>query len=150
MPRVTGVLETCLYVADVDRSARISTNASSAFERMLSDDRLCAFAITAENSRGQEIAAREVLILFRQGATAEPSGAARRRRSSRTTAAANRISPLPFRAEELPAWEKRAWPRPASTIESRVRWERGGDSLYFRDPDGHLAELATPGIWPIY
>ncbi len=26
----------------------------------------------------------------------------------------------------------------------------GGTSLYFRDPDGHLLELVTPGIWSIY
>ena len=30
----------------------------------------------------------------------------------------------------------------------RTQWPRGGTSLYFRDPDGHLLELATPGIWP--
>ena len=31
-----------------------------------------------------------------------------------------------------------------------MNWERGGQSIYFRDPDGHLVELATPGIWAIY
>lgn len=27
---------------------------------------------------------------------------------------------------------------------------RGGCSVYFRDPDGHLLELATPGVWINY
>jgi catechol 2,3-dioxygenase-like lactoylglutathione lyase family enzyme len=35
-------------------------------------------------------------------------------------------------------------------IESEVQWDLGGTSLYFRDPDGHSVELATPGVWPIY
>jgi len=26
----------------------------------------------------------------------------------------------------------------------------GGHSIYFRDPDGHLLELATPGLWEVY
>jgi catechol 2,3-dioxygenase-like lactoylglutathione lyase family enzyme len=30
---------------------------------------------------------------------------------------------------------------------SEVAWEGGARSLYFRDPDGHLLELATPGLW---
>jgi catechol 2,3-dioxygenase-like lactoylglutathione lyase family enzyme len=27
---------------------------------------------------------------------------------------------------------------------------RGGQSIYFRDPDDLLVELATPGIWEAY
>jgi len=30
---------------------------------------------------------------------------------------------------------------------SEVTWEHGARSLYFRDPDRHLIELATAGIW---
>jgi catechol 2,3-dioxygenase-like lactoylglutathione lyase family enzyme len=36
------------------------------------------------------------------------------------------------------------------TIEGRTHWPRGGTSIYFRDPDGHLLELATPGLWKGY
>jgi len=32
-------------------------------------------------------------------------------------------------------------------LEQQVAWPRGGTSLYFRDPDRHLVELATPGLW---
>ncbi len=35
-------------------------------------------------------------------------------------------------------------------IESVVRWDRGGQSVYFRDPAGHSVELATPGVWAVY
>jgi catechol 2,3-dioxygenase-like lactoylglutathione lyase family enzyme len=35
-------------------------------------------------------------------------------------------------------------------IESELVTDRGGTSVYFRDPDNHLIELATPGIWPTY
>ena len=35
-------------------------------------------------------------------------------------------------------------------IEGATSWSRGGRSIYFRDPDGHLLELATPGLWAVY
>src|SRR5829696_5742899 len=38
----------------------------------------------------------------------------------------------------------------AVVIEGRTDWPRGGTSIYFHDPDGHLLELATPGLWPGY
>jgi hypothetical protein len=31
-------------------------------------------------------------------------------------------------------------------IESAVHWARGGTSVYFRDPDNNLLELATPKL----
>jgi len=46
-------------------------------------------------------------------------------------------------------WEEHVT-RSGITIESRVIWPREGASLYFRDPDRHFVELATPGIWPSY
>jgi catechol 2,3-dioxygenase-like lactoylglutathione lyase family enzyme len=52
-------------------------------------------------------------------------------------------------AEELPAWEERLVEH-GIVLEGRTRWPRGGESIYFRDPDGHLLELATPGLWATY
>ncbi|HEV7284664.1 MAG TPA: VOC family protein, partial [Kaistia sp.] len=33
------------------------------------------------------------------------------------------------------------------TVTAEMKWPQGGESLYFNDPDGHVVELATPGIW---
>jgi catechol 2,3-dioxygenase-like lactoylglutathione lyase family enzyme len=52
-------------------------------------------------------------------------------------------------ANQLAAWEGRLSDLKIP-IDSRVSWERGGTSLYFRDPDGRSVELATPGLWPTY
>ena len=35
-------------------------------------------------------------------------------------------------------------------VEEKRMWDLGGWSLYFRDPDRHLIELATPGVWSVY
>lgn len=50
-------------------------------------------------------------------------------------------------AADLPDWEARL-EHNGIAIEGRTHWPRGGESIYFRDPDGHLLELATPGVWP--
>jgi catechol 2,3-dioxygenase-like lactoylglutathione lyase family enzyme len=35
-------------------------------------------------------------------------------------------------------------------VEERRTWDLGGQSVYFRDPDRHLLEIATPGVWSVY
>jgi catechol 2,3-dioxygenase-like lactoylglutathione lyase family enzyme len=134
-PRVRHVLETSLYVADLDRSQAFYERLFG-FPPFLRDERMCALGVPG----------RQMLLLFRRGAAAQPS-----------PTLGGTIPPhdgqgklhLCFAIPEgtLEAWERRLRDQ-GIEIESRVNWRRGGVSLYFRDPDGHSLELATPGLWP--
>jgi catechol 2,3-dioxygenase-like lactoylglutathione lyase family enzyme len=137
MPNVSGVLETSLYVEDLDRSIRFYQSVMR-FPKLIADQRFCALSV----------AERHVLLLFKNGASTEPS-----------VSSGGVIPPhdgdgelhLAFSIEsnDWEGWEEWLAEKKVA-IESRVRWERGGQSLYFRDPDNHLIELVTPGCWAIY
>ena len=86
---------------------------------------------------------RNVLLLFQRGSTLETV-----RMPGGTIPPHDGHGPLHIAfavaADELAAWETRLGER-GIAIEGRTDWSRGGHSIYFRDPDGHLLELATPG-----
>jgi catechol 2,3-dioxygenase-like lactoylglutathione lyase family enzyme len=136
-PKLNGVVETALYVDDLAR-ARGFYETVLGLAPLFSDSRLCAF----------DVGGRSVLLLFLRGSTLEtvvmPGG---------TIPPHDGAGPihlgLAIAAEDLPAWEERLRTHGVA-IEGRATWRRGGTSLYFRDPDGHLLELLTPGLWAIY
>jgi catechol 2,3-dioxygenase-like lactoylglutathione lyase family enzyme len=137
MPSLTGVLETSLYVEDLDRASRFYEE-TFGLTRIEGDDRFRAYSVGG----------RSVLLLFKRGAsnrvTDLPEGGLGPHDGSGPLHLAFSIS-----AEDLPAWEKLLVER-GIAIETRIEWPRGGRSIYFRDPDNHSVELATPGIWSIY
>ncbi len=136
-PPLTGVLETALYVADLDRSARFYTRLLGG-RVLLADERM----------RAVDVAGRQVLLLFLVGASDRPNpvpGGVVPPHDGRGRLHLAFAIP----ADALPAWEARL-AELSLTVESRVHAERGGTSLYVRDPDGHLLELATPGLWETY
>ena len=49
--------------------------------------------------------------------------------------------------EEMPRWRERLR-ECGVAIEKEVKVGENPPSLYFRDPDGNLLELAVQGIWP--
>ncbi len=131
MPKLDGILEPALYVEDTERSAQFYQSVFG-FQVIDSSPRLCALGI----------APRQVLLLFKKGASANlPAGA--------TDGSGQLHLAFAIPAAELAAWE--AWlNKHGVPIEEKRAWELGGQSLYFRDPDGHLLELATPGVWSNY
>jgi catechol 2,3-dioxygenase-like lactoylglutathione lyase family enzyme len=136
MPKLERVLETALYVDDLDRAAAFY---AELFELapLYADERLRAFAVGSS-----------ALLLFRRGASLEtmtmPGGTIPPHDGSGPLHVAFAIA-----ADELAPWEERLRDRGVA-VEGRTDWPRGGRSIYFRDPDGHLLELATPGLWRIY
>jgi catechol 2,3-dioxygenase-like lactoylglutathione lyase family enzyme len=137
MPPLNGVLETSLYVADLERSARFY-QALFELEVLAADDRFCAL----------NVAGRQVLLLFHKALSDAPSvlpgGVIPGHDGGGRLHLAFAVA-----APDLPAWREHLASRGVA-VESTVSWPRGGCSLYFRDPDGHLVELATPGLWSIY
>jgi catechol 2,3-dioxygenase-like lactoylglutathione lyase family enzyme len=137
MPVVTRVLETCLYVDDLDRAVQFYGRLFG-FAVMNRDERFCAM----------NVAAGSVLLLFRRGGTLSAIQTGHGLIPPHDGHGSLHMA-LAIPAESLAEWE-RALANAGVAIESTVRWPRGSVSLYFRDPDGHLIELATPGLWDNY
>jgi catechol 2,3-dioxygenase-like lactoylglutathione lyase family enzyme len=137
MPTLDGVLETALYVDDIERARRFYEEVLG-LSPIYDDARLRAYAVGN----------RSVLLLFRRGSSREtvhmPGGTIPPHDGSGPLHVAFAIG-----ADELAPWEEHLQTHGVA-IEGRTDWRRGGKSIYFRDPDGHLLELATPGLWTIY
>ena len=130
-PKIEGILESSLYVDDVARSARFYATVLGF--RIISqfEERGCAM----------EAGPRQVLLLFKKGAS--------RGIQSPHDGGGELHLAFAAAAAELARWE--AWlAENGIAVEEKRRWDRGGVSIYFRDPDRHLIELATPGTWSIY
>jgi len=134
---VQGILETALYVSDPAVAADFYRRLFG-FGTLLESDRLVAL----------DVAGKNVLLLFRQGATGVPFGT-----SGGVIPAHAGSAPTHFAfsvaKEEIEPWNQRLV-EAGVAIESVVDWPGGASSIYFRDPDGNLAELISPGFWAIY
>lgn len=134
-PRITGILETSVYVADLHIAHGFYSGVLG-LPRMLAGDRLAAY----------DVAPGEVLLVFLRGATREdletPGGMIPGHHSDGPSHFAFKIV-----AADLDDWRDHLTAS-GVTITSEVLWPAGGSSLYFNDPDGNVLELAAPPNWP--
>jgi catechol 2,3-dioxygenase-like lactoylglutathione lyase family enzyme len=134
--RVAGIVETCINVAEIDRAREFYQSLFN-FDAMVSDERFCALR-----------AGLDVLLLFTHGRSNEPVVIPGGIIPPHETRGPGHLA-FAISSDALEAWRTRLR-ECGIEIESEVQWERGGSSLYFRDPDANLLELATPGVWPNY
>jgi catechol 2,3-dioxygenase-like lactoylglutathione lyase family enzyme len=137
MPNLLGVLETVLYVDAFEKACPFYEQVLG-LNNIYRDQRLCAY----------DVGARSVLLLFLRGHSLDtvrlPGGTIPPHDGHGPVHIAFSIA-----ADDLAAWETKL-SEAGVAIEGRTNWPRGGVSVYFRDPDQHLLELATPGLWPGY
>ena len=134
-PRITGLLESAIYVDDMARSCAFYRDVLG-LSVMLETPRLTAF----------DAGAGGVLLVFARGESCDdmpgPGG---------TIPGHDGSGPLHL-AFGIPDGDVAAWRDRLTAAEipirSEVTWPSGGCSLYVDDPDGHVVELATRGLWP--
>ena len=143
MPKLNRIIETALYAADLDRAKRFYHDILS-LTSILEADSLAAY----------DVGGQSVLLLFKRGASAKTQvfagGAGATKGEIPPHGGSGQLHMcFAIDADQLGQWEVRLGEK-GIPIEGRTQWAGGGESIYFRDPDGHLLELMTPGNWPIY
>jgi len=134
--RPHGVLETSLYVTDLDRAI--------AFYEKVMGLRLIRDGYFA-GGRGAALqvgSGASVLLLFRADVTMKP-GELPVHGTTGAGHAAFRVEPA-----ELASWRERLRENGVE-IEKEVAFGKNPPSIYFRDPDGNSLELAVASIWAL-
>lgn len=137
-PRLDRIVEMALYCDDLTRSRAFYVDVLGG-EALLDSARLLAVSVGGAS----------VLLLFQRGATLEPLPTPGGVVPPHGGTGVQHMAFAVADRNQLEAWAVRLEERGVE-IESRVRWPRGGESIYVRDPDQHSIELITPGLWAIY
>ncbi|MGH6900716.1 MAG: VOC family protein [Geminicoccaceae bacterium] len=129
MPPIDRVLETILYVGDLDAAERFYGEVLG-LELDSRKDGLFVFFKCGDG----------MLLLF------EPGAASTGRNVPAHGARGPGHACFAVAEADLDGWKAHLLAAGVA-IEQEMAWPRGGRSFYFRDPAGNSLELATPRIW---
>jgi len=128
--RVRQILETCIYVDDLDAA------------KQFYQDVLGLEFVSRHDNRHVFLRCKDqMLLIFNPAESIADDGDLPRHG---TTGPGHLAFGVP--KDELDAWKSRLISI-AIEIEREINWPGGGRSFYFRDPAGNSLELATPRIW---
>lgn len=137
-PPLQGIVETAIYCTDLAFAIEFYDRVFG-FAKLSEGPRVCAY----------DVGPGSVLLLFQQGASQNDMDFG----AQGSIPGHDGDGPTHFAfAIDGDAYEPwRAWLIELDVpIASEMTWDRGGRSVYFHDPDGHVVELATPGVWASY
>lgn len=136
-PSTNGILESALYVEDLDRSVDFYETVLG-LRSIFRNARMCAMSV----------ADKQVLLLFVKGGSIGGSGTPESFVPGHDGDGNLHVA-FSIAKRSVDEWRQRLADNDVG-VESTVDWGRGGKSLYFRDPDNHSIELVTPGTWEIF
>ena len=128
--RAERVLETCLYVDDLNAAERFYTDVLGLEVESRAQDRHVFFRC-----------GNAMFLLFNPAATEQASGPVPPHGARGQGHVAFAVSQT-----EIAAWKAQLQERGVA-LEAEVTWPSGSTSLYFRDPAGNSVELTSPAIW---
>ena len=136
-PRIVKLVETSLYVRDLERSERFYSNVLGLEVFTRKPGRHVFFKagrgmllvfnpsyLKAEKEKEGDMALPQVYELGKTHIAFE------------------------IRREDYDGW-KQVLSENGVKVEHESGWGKGNRSIYFRDPDGNVVELIEPGSWPI-
>jgi catechol 2,3-dioxygenase-like lactoylglutathione lyase family enzyme len=130
-PNLGRVLETCLYVRDVTRARDWYRRVLGLHESTFDPPKQVFFPLQGT-----------MLLLFNADEKLQNGSGDVPRHG------AHGAGHVAFEAtrEEIERWTAHLEAQDVE-IETRRSWPEGGESIYFRDPDGNSLELATRDVW---
>ncbi|HXE10573.1 MAG TPA: VOC family protein [Bryobacteraceae bacterium] len=130
-----AIVETALYVANVDRAAEWYRRIFGFPIIFQQEDRL----------RVLEIGEKQVLLLFKEGASLRPQNLPGGTIPPHDGSGPAHMA-FGMNTADAEQWEKLLTENGVE-IEGRVDWGEGDRSLYFQDPDNHVLELISHDHW---